>query len=159
MSRSPIVGKYGAAGHRNLPLMLLQARDILLQQFRPVFNQFGLTEQQWRILRLVSDAGPIEQREIAALCQFSGPNLSVIVARLEEAGYVRRDRSDGDHRRVFVRLDKRGRALVAEVSPHIDRCYKELDRKVGRDLVTSLGEVLDRLLSLKTGDDRDGSET
>jgi hypothetical protein len=34
--------------HRNLPLLLLQARESVIGRFRPVLNAHGVTEQQWR---------------------------------------------------------------------------------------------------------------
>lgn len=37
--------------HRNLPQLLLQSREALMQRFRPMLNELGVTEQQWRILR------------------------------------------------------------------------------------------------------------
>ena len=42
-----------AAGfrHRNLPLLLLHAREGVIGQFRPILNAHGVTEQQWRIIR------------------------------------------------------------------------------------------------------------
>ncbi len=138
----------GAVGRRNLPLMLLQARDVLLQHFRPIFHRFGLTEQQWRILRLVSDRDRLEQHEVASLCQISGPSLSNILSHLEAAGHVVRERSREDQRKVFVTLGRRGRALVAEVAPHVDARYRELEKVLGMELMSSLLAVLDRLLSL-----------
>jgi hypothetical protein len=39
--------------HRNLPLLLLQARERVIGHFRPVLNAHGITEQQWRIVRLL----------------------------------------------------------------------------------------------------------
>ena len=135
-------------GRQNLPLALLQAREALLQHFRPIFHRFGLTEQQWRILRVVSDQERLEQHEIASLCQISGPSLSNILSRLEEVGYVMRDRSEDDHRKVFVTLGRRGQALVGEVAPHVDARYRDIERTLGKELMSSLIEVLDRLLKL-----------
>lgn len=140
--------KNGIVGRRNLPMMLLQARETLLQHFRPIFHRFGLTEQQWRILRVVSDHDRLEQHEISSLCQISGPSLSNILSRLEEVGYVTRERSREDQRKVFVALAGKGHALVREVAPSVDACYRDLERVVGVDLMASLIVVLDRLLSL-----------
>jgi homoprotocatechuate degradation regulator HpaR len=128
--------------------MLLQAREVLLQHFRPIFHRFGLTEQQWRILRVVSDGVRLEQHEIASLCQISGPSLSNILSRLEENEYVLRERSDQDHRKVFVTLAKPGRILVRKVAPSVDACYRELEKALGAELMSSLFAVLDRLLNL-----------
>jgi homoprotocatechuate degradation regulator HpaR len=138
----------GIVGRANLPLMLLQAREVLLQHFRPIFQAHGLTEQQWRIMRVVSDHDRLEQHEIASLCQISAPSLSNILSHLEEAGYVSRERSTDDQRKVFVTLAKRGQSLVKEIMPDVNTRYQELERALGMELMCSLFSVLDRLLSL-----------
>jgi DNA-binding MarR family transcriptional regulator len=53
--------------HRNLPLLLLQARERVMARFRPILNEHGITEQQWRIVRLLLEEGPLEPREIGEL--------------------------------------------------------------------------------------------
>jgi homoprotocatechuate degradation regulator HpaR len=128
--------------------MLLQAREALLQQFRPIFHRFGLTEQQWRILRLLSDHGKLDQHEISVGCQILGPSLTNILSRLEEYDYVARQRNKDDQRRVFVALTAGGRRLIAEVAPFVDERYRELENIVGGELMSALIVVLDRLLSL-----------
>ena len=45
--------------HRNLPLLLLQAREAVFARFRPLLNAVGLTEQQWRVVRALLDHGPL----------------------------------------------------------------------------------------------------
>lgn len=147
-SNTPKREQRGILRRQNLPLMLLQAREVLLQHFRPIFQRFGLTEQQWRILRVVSDSVRLEQHEIAVLCQISGPSLSNILSRLEQSGYVLRERSEQDHRKVFVTLGKPGRALVRQIAPSVDACYRQLEMDLGTELMSSLIAVLDRLLTL-----------
>jgi hypothetical protein len=61
---------------------------------------------------------------------------------------VLRERSDQDHRKVFVTLGKPGRVLVREVAPSVDACYRELEKALGAELMSSLLAVLDRLLNL-----------
>ena len=53
----------GKIRHRNLPLLLLQAREHVIARFRPILNAHGITEQQWRIVRALIDTGPLEPRE------------------------------------------------------------------------------------------------
>ena len=35
---------------RSLPMQLLRAREVLMQEFRPHLRKQGLSEQQWRVL-------------------------------------------------------------------------------------------------------------
>ena len=141
-------GRSRPSGRRNLPLMLLQAREVMLQHFRPIFQRFGITEQQWRIMRLLSDHDRLEQREISSACQISGPSLSNILSRLQEIGYVARVRSRDDNRKVFVSLAERGWSVIEEVRPSVDERYRDLEKAVGPELMNSLVVVLDKLLAL-----------
>jgi hypothetical protein len=40
--------------HRNLHLLILQAREALMAQFRPILDENGVTEQPWRMIRAAS---------------------------------------------------------------------------------------------------------
>ena len=52
--------------YRNLPQLFLKAREELLCHFRPIISHFGLTEQQWRILRTLSEMEQLEPLDRAA---------------------------------------------------------------------------------------------
>jgi sulfite reductase beta subunit-like hemoprotein len=66
--------------HRNLPLLLLQAREGVMAQFRPILNAHGVTEQQWRIVRALLEQGPLEPRQIGEVCRISSPSLAGVLA-------------------------------------------------------------------------------
>ena len=46
--------------HRNLPMLLLRAREKMMERFRPLITSHGLTEQQWRVIRALNESGPLE---------------------------------------------------------------------------------------------------
>ena len=50
---------------RSLPMSLLRAREAVMRQFRPSLRNYGLTEQQWRILRALTAVETIEVTELA----------------------------------------------------------------------------------------------
>jgi len=136
-----------AAGfaHRNLPLLLLQARERVIGRFRPLLNAHGITEQQWRIIRALLETGPLEPREIVALCNLSSPSLAGVLARMEELGFVSRTRLDHDARRLRVALTPRSRALAARLAPQVEATYAEIERTVGRPFLRQLYATLDDL--------------
>src|SRR5258708_34849289 len=109
----------GKIRHRNLPLLLLQAREHVIARFRPILNSHGITEQQWRIVRALIDTGPLEPREIGELCRISSPSLAGVLSRMEELGYIKRKRLDHDQRPVRVWLAQRSHALSASMAPQI----------------------------------------
>ena len=86
---------------QSLPMMLYRTLDAVMPRFRRIFNQFGLTEQQWRVLRVLIDEPELVVRDLAALTLIPPPSLVGVLDRLEKNGLVRRRRSDRDRRRVF----------------------------------------------------------
>ena len=41
--------------HASINIGLIQAREALMTQFRPILNQANITDQQWRIIRLLAE--------------------------------------------------------------------------------------------------------
>jgi homoprotocatechuate degradation regulator HpaR len=133
----------------NLPQRLLKARDSLMAHFRPILNHFGVTEQQWRILRSLDEHGQLEPRELCDMCQISSPSMAGVLARMEELGMVARARMEGDQRRVTVRISKQGRALLARIAPLIDQQYALIEEACGRQVFKDLFKVLEDFIELK----------
>lgn len=135
-----------ALPHRNLALLLLQARERVLLRFRPVLNAFGLTDQQWRVLRAVNDEGALEPRQIGEICCISSPSMAGMLARMQELELVDRKRMDSDQRRVVVSLTRRSRGLIAQVTPLIEQTYREIEDELGREAIDALHQQIDALL-------------
>ena len=133
--------------HRNLPLLLLQARERVLSHFRPLLNANGVTEQQWRIVRVLYEVPSLEPREIVELCNISSPSMAGVLARMEELGLVARRRLPHDQRRVRVSLTARARAMAARMAPQIDATYRRIEQKIGAEFSARLQQSLDQLLA------------
>lgn len=138
--------------HRNLPLLLLQARESVIANFRPILNDHGLTEQQWRIVRALVDAGPLEPRQIVTLCRISSPSLAGVLARMDELGLVKRERMAGDARRVRVSLTARSRALARKMAPLIEATYAQIEARFGAEFIARFYQTLDELIALLGSD-------
>lgn len=131
--------------HRNLPLMLLRAREILLSHFRPILNHYGLTEQQWRIMRVLSEQGDLEPWQICDQCQILSPSLTGVLTRMEEVALVQRSRVPEDARRVLVRLTPQAEQLVTEIAPLVEAQYQLLETAIGPTLINQLYATLDQV--------------
>ena len=135
--------------HRNLPLLLAQAREVVISNFRPILNHLGVTEQQWRIIRVLSENQALEPWQLSEQCQILKPSLTGVLTRMEEMGLVARQRHETDQRRQVVTLTDRSRQLVAEAAPLVDKQYKSLEKALGPELIADLYRVLDRLLEMQ----------
>ncbi len=132
--------------HRNLPLLLLQARERVISHFRPILNANGVTEQQWRIVRVLYEEPSLEPREIVELCRISSPSMAGVLSRMEELGLVVRRRLPHDQRRVRVTLTVRARSMAARMAPQIDATYRRIERNIGAEFSARLQQALDQLL-------------
>ena len=132
--------------HRNLPLLLLQAREEVFSHFRPLLNVVGVTEQQWRVIRALLEKGPMEPRQIGEFCCLSSPSLTGILARMEELGLVLRERFPTDQRRILISVTTKATDLASELAPRIEATYKKLEARIGKSFASDLYRMLDSLL-------------
>jgi homoprotocatechuate degradation regulator HpaR len=136
-----------ALRHRNLPHLLLRARETLMAHFRPLLAAHGLTEQQWRIVRELVEQGPLEPRQLCESCSISSPSIVGVLARMEETGFVRRERMAHDQRRVRVSLTPKGRRTALRLIPQIEQRYEALEIALGLRPIQEVYDALDALLA------------
>jgi homoprotocatechuate degradation regulator HpaR len=141
-----VVKSVSSLPHRNLPLLLLQAREAVLSQFRPILNAHGLTEQQWRIVRELVEHGPLEPREIGRRCRISSPSLAGVLARMADQGLVTRRPLAHDRRRQQVAASAQGRRLALRMAPDIEAAYQALEARLGQAFVDRVYAALDQLV-------------
>ena len=136
-----------ALRHRNLPHLLLRARETLMAHFRPLLGEFGLTEQQWRILREVIEQGPLEPRQLCDACSISSPSIVGVLWRMEETGLIKRERMVHDQRRVRVSLTTKSRKIAQRLIPLVEQRYQWLEESLGLHAMQEVYDTLDALLS------------
>lgn len=132
----------------SLPMMLYRALDTVMPRFRKIFNEFGLTEQQWRVLRVLWEHDEIAFRELSDITLIPAPSLVGVVDRLAKQGLVERRRSVEDRRSVFIRATGEGADLHRRVSPHVDAAYVALRESIDADDWLDLLDGLERIASL-----------
>jgi len=115
---------------QSLPMMLYRTLDAVMPRFRRIFNDFGLTEQQWRVLRVLWEREAVTIKRLAELTLIPAPSLVGIVDRLERDEFVTRQRSQVDRRKVNVVLIAKGVALEHQVMPRVAKAYAQLKQSV-----------------------------
>src|SRR4026207_482311 len=98
--------------HRNLPRLLLQARETVMTHTRPSLREHGLSDQQWRVLRVLGEHGTAETGRVAREAVIRGPSCRGVLARMERDGLVRRERDSADQRRTVVEATPKGQKLA-----------------------------------------------
>ena len=111
---------------RSLPMILHRTLDAVMPEFRELFSAYNLTEQQWRVLRVLWISNKVTTAELASRTLLPSPSLVGIIDRLEKKNLVTRIRSEEDRRVVYVTATQEGRALEAEVTPRVADIDKSL---------------------------------
>ena len=130
-------------------LGLLKTVDLLRQRESEVFEPFGVTDQQYNVLRILRGAGKqgLPTLEIADRMIERSPGITRLVDRLEKKGLVKRRRSPTDRRQVFCVLAPAGARLLARMDAPVARMDEYLGMLDDADI-----DTLIRLLdAIRTG--------
>jgi homoprotocatechuate degradation regulator HpaR len=128
-------------------MLLLRAREKMMERFRPLLTANGLTEQQWRVIRALNENGPMEPRQISDICTISSPSMADVLARMEAMELITKERFADDQRRILVSLTKKSVGLVRVISKDLEARYRELERTVGPEVVERVYRAIDDLLA------------
>lgn len=138
-----------ARPQRTLPMALLQAREAVMDRFRPMLHAHDITEQQWRVIRVLREEKELDATTLAAQACILAPSLTRILKTLEGRNLLQTARDRNDGRRLIVTLTPEGRALIASVTPEASELYAEIKAAMGPEriehLLNELEYLLDRL--------------
>ena len=135
--------------HRNLPRLLLQARESVMAHTRPSLREHGLSDQQWRVLRVLGEHGTVETGRVAREAFILGPSLTGVLTRMERDGLVRRERDPQDQRRTVVEATAKGLKLVDKLSRTIEAHYEWMENSLGKEKLAELYVLLDEVIELE----------
>src|SRR3954467_1499097 len=135
--------------HRNLPRLLLQARESVMTHTRPSLREHGLSDQQWRVLRVLGEHGVVETGRVAREAYILGPSLTGVLARMERDGLIRRERDSEDQRRTVVQATAKGLKLVDKLSHTVEAHYDWMEKSLGKQKLAQLYRLLDEVIELE----------
>jgi len=107
----------------------------------------GLTAAQMLVLKQIHDRRAVSVNELAALTFTHQSTVSEVVSRLETRGFLTRDRSPEDGRRVEVRLTEKGVGIVAESPPTANERLMQAVRSLPPEEIEKLAEGLNALIT------------
>ena len=103
-------------------LRLLQE---LVRQYGPYLKELNLTYTQYIVMLVLWEKEAVSSRELAACTHLDYGTLTPVLKRLDQAGYLTRQRAAEDERLLTLTLTEKGRALKANalaIPPAIAGC-------------------------------------
>ena len=107
----------------------------------------GMTVEQWRILRALSDGYGHSMGDLATAVLMPHPTLTKAVDRLIDEALVYRRQDETDRRRVAVFLAKRGRTLIERLDRHAEEHHRAVEAAYGAQRTERLMRELARLVA------------
>ncbi|MEM1039596.1 MAG: homoprotocatechuate degradation operon regulator HpaR [Pseudomonadota bacterium] len=141
---------------RSLPIALLRARETVMEPIRDMLHSSGISEQKWRILRVLDEAGPLEQTVIAHSCCLMVSSLTRLLTAMQAEGLLTRADDERDRRKTIVTVTDSGRRLIHSHADQSRAIFARLETRYGADRLETLLDLLEDMQAL---DLKDGNGT
>lgn len=126
---------------------LLRTTDRIRTTLERVVAPFGITLQQYNVLRILRGAGEngLPTLEIGVRMIERSPGVTRLIDRLERKRLVRRVRSPDDHRQTLCQLTSAGEALLHELDEPVDKADDRVVSMLSRSQQRTLIDLMDAI--------------
>ena len=149
--RGTAAGRTMRPFEQSLPMALLRAREAVMRGFRRVLREYGLNEQEWRIIRALMEVDQIDIGELAERVFILKPSATRTVKNLQRRKLVNRHKSTRDQRRAYISLTPEARDLFDRLAPKNEAEYSRITGVIGGSDMQELYELLRRVTDRLNG--------
>lgn len=136
---------------RSLPIALLRARERVMGPIREMLAGSRISEQQWRLLRVLDEGGAMDATRLAERACLLPPSMSRMVRSLVDRGLVARTADTADRRRARLEITPAGRAVIARNRARARALAGRFEAALGPGGQAQLLDLLARLERLGDG--------
>ena len=144
---SRIIMKNKEEINRSLAITLLRSREAVMDRFRPMLASAKITEQQWRVLRGLSEHGEVEAGKLAYIACILPQSLSRITKSFEKKNLISMKNHPTDARKILLSLTDDGKTLMSRATIDSKEIYSQLIDDFGKENLDQLLEKLNLLQS------------
>ena len=128
-------------------LSLVRTSAELSHRTDQFLKTFGVTQSQYNVLRILRGAGlsGLGRNQIAERMVTPTPDASRLLDRLEESGWVKRNRGYEDRRQVTSCITAAGQKLLKKIDASLIAFHKEQFPGVTKADLRSLLQILSQL--------------
>lgn len=116
-----------------------------MSPIREMLSETGITEQQWRVLRVLAEFGRMDTKTLADRSSLLFPSMTRIAATLRDKGLVTQTRDDKDRRRQFIEITVSGQCIIDDCSPQAAKIVAGFKETLGEADYETLLDLLTRL--------------
>jgi DNA-binding MarR family transcriptional regulator len=123
-----------------------RVRTVLLSTLDCELQPFGITGTQFGVLKNVAEGTADTAADLCRLLHYDTGSMTRMVDRLEEKGWIRRERSTDDRRVVSLRLTSAGRGALPRLRDTAARVVQRMLIGFSVGEVDDLRRYLDRMI-------------
>ncbi len=112
---------------------------------REMLAETGITEQQWRVLRVLAEYGPQNSSTLASRASLLFPSLTRIARTMQQKGLITLVRDNQDRRRQTIAITAQGQRIIDD---KVDQAAAIVDALKARLGSKKYEELLDTLALL-----------
>lgn len=105
---------------------------------RPILRDVNVTEQQWRVLRVLGEQDELDAVSITQMAMLLPPSVTRILRELEERKLIIRRPDHNDGRRSIVFITAKGRQLMASTAKHTKAVLAAYTKAFGQERLDNL---------------------
>lgn len=128
---------------RSVPIALIRAREKVMGPIREMLSDSGITEQQWRILRVLDEFGAQDASTLADRACLLLPSQTRIVQTLLEKGLVSRQPDAKDRRKQTVAITPAGRDIIHVRLDEAEAIASRIEDVIGKKKLNQLLDILE----------------
>ncbi|KIN79199.1 homoprotocatechuate degradation operon regulator HpaR [Sulfitobacter mediterraneus] len=130
---------------RSLPIALIRAREGVMAPIREMLSETGITEQQWRVLRVLAEHGSLDTSTLADRASLLFPSLTRIATTLRNKGLITQTRDEIDRRRQLIEITEAGQKIIDDRADQAAQIVAGFRAALGDDNYESLLDLLAQL--------------
>ena len=131
-----------------LPYLLHRAAEQTGAEFQRNYkDKYGMLRTEWRVLFHVGHQPGMSAKDICHMANLHKTKVSRAVRALELKRFLTRDKREEDLRSEILCLTKTGKAVLADLKQCANDFDRVFEKKLGKDEVIDLKEMLLKLIS------------
>jgi DNA-binding MarR family transcriptional regulator len=92
------------------------ASRLIIREYQPYLDNLGITYPQYLVLMVLWETDSIPVNDISQRLILNTNTVTPLLKRMEAEGFIKRQRSESDERKVIVKLTRKGKLLKVKAA-------------------------------------------
>ena len=130
---------------QSIGFLLAKAYQRACALYKEKFGNYGLTPQQFGLLRFLWEEDGLTQVELSNRSQIDRTTIGGLIDRLEQSGLLKRLPHPEDRRAYKISLSAEGKKLEAELTPLAEELHRKILAPLTAEEIETLTTILRKL--------------